>query len=70
MICNHTQVSKGGLVVSLLERLLDVHGLFFYCTLNIVFFILVISCESFNHFPFTSKDISNIFIRELIPYQQ
>jgi hypothetical protein len=34
----------GGLVVSLLERLLDVHG---FAQLNKGFFILVISCESF-----------------------
>jgi hypothetical protein len=60
----------GGLVIYLLGRLLVVHGLFFYCTMNKGFFVLVISCESFNPFPFTSKDMNNIFILELIPYQQ
>jgi hypothetical protein len=38
--------------------------------LNKGFFVLVISCESFSPFPFTRKDMNNIFIRELIPYQQ
>jgi hypothetical protein len=33
-------------------------------------FVLVISCDSFNHFSFSSRDINNIFIPELIPYQQ
>jgi hypothetical protein len=33
-------------------------------------FVLVISCDSFNHFSFSSRDINNIFILELIPYQQ
>jgi hypothetical protein len=60
----------GGLVISLLGRLLVVHGLFFIAQLNKGFFVLVISCESFNPFPFTSKGMNNIFIHELIPYQQ
>jgi hypothetical protein len=38
--------------------------------LNKGFLVLVISCESFNPFPFTGKDMDNIFILELIPYQQ
>jgi hypothetical protein len=45
-------------------------GYSFMAQLNIGFFVLVISCESFNHFPLTSKDINNVFILELIPYQQ
>jgi hypothetical protein len=45
-------------------------GYSFIAQLNKGFFILVISCESFNHFPFQSKDINNIFILELIPYRQ
>jgi hypothetical protein len=61
----------GGLVISLLGRLLVVHmGYSFIAQLNKGFFVLVISCESFNPFPFTSKDMNNIFIHELIPYQQ
>jgi hypothetical protein len=35
-----------------------------------VFIILIISCEGFNPFPFTSKDMNNIFIHELNPDQQ
>jgi hypothetical protein len=38
----------------------------FIAQLNKGFFVLVISCESFNPFPFTSKDMNNIFIHELI----
>jgi hypothetical protein len=32
--------------------------------------MLVISCEGFNPFPFTSKGMNNIFIHELSSYQQ
>jgi hypothetical protein len=60
----------GGLVISLLGRLLVIHGLFLYGTIEYRFLCIVISCESFNHFPLTSKDINNVFILELIPYQQ
>jgi hypothetical protein len=42
----------------------------FIAQLNKSFFVLDISCESFNPFPFTSKDMNNIFIHELTPYQQ
>jgi hypothetical protein len=59
----------GGLVI-FLGRLLVVHGLFFYCTIEYRFLVLVISCEIFNSFLLSSKDMNNIFIRELIPYQQ
>jgi hypothetical protein len=45
-------------------------GYSFIAQLNKDFSILVISCEGINHFPFTSKDINNIFNPELIPYQQ
>jgi hypothetical protein len=45
-------------------------GYSFIPQLNKDFPVLVVSCESFNHFPFTSKDMNNIFIHELIPYQQ
>jgi hypothetical protein len=45
-------------------------GYSFNAPLNKGFFVLVISCENFNPFPFTSKDMNNIFILELIPYQQ
>jgi hypothetical protein len=38
--------------------------------LNKDFPVFVISCEGFNHFPFTRKDIINTFILELFPYQQ
>jgi hypothetical protein len=34
MICNHPQVNMGGLVISFLGRLLVVHGLFFYWTIE------------------------------------
>jgi hypothetical protein len=53
-----------GLVISLLGRLLVVHGYSFIAQLNKGFFVLVISCESFNPFPFTSKYMNNIFILE------
>jgi hypothetical protein len=33
------------------------------------FFVLVISCESFNPFIFTDKGVINISIYELISYQ-
>jgi hypothetical protein len=42
----------------------------FIAQLNKGSVVLVISCESFNPFPFTSKDMNNIFVLELIPYQQ
>jgi hypothetical protein len=45
-------------------------GYSFIAQLNKSFFVLVILCESFNPFPFTRKDMNNIFINELIPYQQ
>jgi hypothetical protein len=45
-------------------------GYSFIAQLNKDFSVLVISCEGFNHFPFISKDINNIFILELIPYQR
>jgi hypothetical protein len=45
-------------------------GYSFIAQLNKDFFVLVISCESFTSFPFTSKDMNNVFILELIPYQQ
>jgi hypothetical protein len=60
----------GGLVISPLGRLLVVHGYSFIAQSNKDFFGLDISCESFNPFPFTSKDMNNIFTHELIPYQQ
>jgi hypothetical protein len=42
----------------------------FIAQLNKDFPVLVISCEGFNHFHFTSKDRINTFIHELILYQQ
>jgi hypothetical protein len=45
-------------------------GYSFIAQLNKGSSVLVISCESFNPFLFSSKDMNNIFIRELIPYQQ
>jgi hypothetical protein len=45
-------------------------GYSFIAQLNKGFFALVISCESFSPFPFTSKDMNDIFIHGLIPYQQ
>jgi hypothetical protein len=45
-------------------------GYYFIAQLNKGFFVLVISYESFNPFSFTSKNMSNIFIHKLIPYQQ
>jgi hypothetical protein len=42
----------------------------FTAQLNKDFFVLVISCESLIPFPFTGKDMNNMFILELIPYQQ
>jgi hypothetical protein len=53
------------------ERLLIMCGSFFYCTFGInVSFVLVISCECLVLFPFTGKGMNNIFIHELISYQQ
>jgi hypothetical protein len=45
-------------------------GYSFIAQLKNGFFVLVVSGESFNPFPFTNKDMNNIFILELIPYQQ
>jgi hypothetical protein len=45
-------------------------GYSFIAQLSKGFFVFVISCESLNPFPFTSKDMNNILIHELIPYQQ
>jgi hypothetical protein len=45
-------------------------GYSFIAQLNKGFFVLDISCKSFNPFSFHKQDMNNIFIHELIPYQQ
>jgi hypothetical protein len=45
-------------------------GLSFIAQLNKVSLYLSFHVKAFNHFPFTSKGINDIFIFELIPYQQ
>jgi hypothetical protein len=42
-------------------------GYSFIAQLNKGFLVIVISCETFTPFPFTSKDMNNIFILELTP---
>jgi hypothetical protein len=42
----------------------------FIAYLNKGFFVLVILCECLVLVPFTGKEMNNIFIHELISYQQ